>query len=454
MLSFGVMITAEQFSIYTLSDHPQGAGIQRILAAAIQAVEPGEAVRRWAAISGDIMRIGKYDYDLKVIERIYLIGIGKAGPAMTAAMHQILGERVSDGLIVTKTIPVDQTSRLPVIVSGHPIPDERSLLAGEQIFSLLEGVQPSDLVICLISGGGSALVSCPPAGISLADLQTLTSQLLVCGARIDEINTLRRQLDRIKGGGLVQAAAPAQLVSLILSDVVGDPLEAIASGLTVVDPTSRKDALDILEKYQLADKVSSSILDFLKRSSIEEKPVETDFEKVHNLIVGNNLMAAQAALAQARLEGFNTYLLRTDQQGEASEVAHELCNILRWAWKRADPVPPPACIIAGGETTVSLQGDGRGGRNLELALSAVTDLADFPDVMLVTLATDGEDGVTDGAGAVVTGASFARAAALGMHPEEFLKRNDSYTFFSALGDVLKPGPTGTNVNDLTFLFTF
>ncbi len=165
-------------------------------------------------------------------------------------------------------------------------------------------------------------------------------------------------------------------------------------------------------------------------------------------------MAAQAALAQARLEGFNTYLLRTDLQGEAREAAHELCNTLRWAWRRSDPVARPACIIAGGETTVSLQGLGRGGRNLELALSAVTDLADFPDVMLITLATDGEDGVTDGAGAVVTGATFARAAKLGMQPEEFLKRNDSYTFFSAFGDVLKPGPTGTNVNDLTFLFTF
>ena len=454
MLSFGVMITAEDFSTYTLSHHPQGAAIQRILAAAIQAVEPGEAVRRWAALNGDILRIGEYEYDLRKIDRIFLIGIGKAAPAMTAAMHHIIGEKVSGGLIVAKFIPLDHSVNLPMLESGHPIPDERSLLAGEKIFKLLENVQATDLVICLISGGGSALVSCPQLGISLADIQTLNSQLLACGARIDEINTLRRQLDRIKGGGLAQAAAPAQVVSLILSDVVGDPLEAIASGLTVADPTNRKDALEIFEKYQLSDKVPASVLDFLKSDSSEEKPVGSDFEKVHNLIVGNNLMAAQAALSQARQEGFNTYLLRTDLQGEAREVAHELCNTLRWAWHRADPVERPACILAGGETTVSLQGQGCGGRNLELALSAVTDLADFPDVMLVTLATDGEDGVTDGAGAVVTGATFARAATLGMQPEISLKQNDSYTFFSVLDDVLKPGPTGTNVNDMTLLFTF
>ena len=448
------MITAEDFSTHTLSHHPHGAGIQRILAAAIQAVEPGAVVRRRVALSGNLLRIGNNEYDLNTIDRILLIGIGKAAPAMTEAMQLIIGERVSDGVIVTKNIPVDNQLRLPILEAGHPIPDERSILAGDKIFKLLEGVQASDLVICLISGGGSALVSCPHVGISLADIQTLTTQLLACGARIDEINTLRRQLDRIKGGGLAQAAAPAQVVSLILSDVVGDPLAAIASGLTVENPTSGKDALAILEKYQIRDNVPASVLDFLTSSLNEQKPSKAGFEKVHNLIVGNNLQAAQAALTQARLEGFNTNLLCTDLQGEARQVAHELCNTLRWARQRGDPVAPPACILAGGETTVSLRGEGRGGRNLELALSAVTDLADFPDVMLVTLATDGEDGITDGAGAVVIGESFTRAAALGMQPELFLVRNDSYTFFSALEDVLKPGSTGTNVNDLTFLFTF
>ncbi len=448
------MITEEAFSTYTLRHHPHGAGIQRILAAAIQGVEPGAAVRRWVARSGDLLRIGNIEYDLTKIDRILLIGIGKAAPAMTEAMHMVLGERVSGGVIITKTIPDDHSVRLPIFEAGHPIPDERSLLAGEKIFKLLEDLQADDLVICLISGGGSTLVSVPHMGISLGDYQQLTNQLLACGARIDEINTLRRQLDRIKGGGLAQAAKQAQVVSLILSDVVGDPLEAIASGPTVENPTSLKDALAILDKYKLRDKVPGSVLEFLKSCPIEQTPSKTGFEKVHNLIVGNNLLAAQAALDQARREGFNSYLLRTDLQGEARQAGHELCNTLRWAWHKGDPVARPTCILAGGETTVSLQGEGRGGRNLELALSAVTDLADFPNVLLVTLATDGEDGVTDGAGAVVTGESFTRAAALGMQPEVFLARNDSYTFFSALDDVFKPGPTGTNVNDLTFLFTF
>jgi hydroxypyruvate reductase len=449
-----MMIAAEQFSTYSLRNHPHGAGIQRILAAAVQAVEPGAAVRKFVQRSGEKLRIGNRDYDLEKFNRILLIGIGKAAPAMTDALHDVLGERISAGLIVTKYRPVDHSGSLPIFEAGHPIPDERSLFAGEQILSLLEGVEASDLVICLISGGGSALVTCPYPGITLAELQALTAQLLACGARIDEINTLRRQLDRLKGGGLAQAAAPAQLVSLILSDVVGNPLEAIASGPTVADPTTRKDALNILDRYQLRDKVPESILNILAGSPDKLLPEKAGLKNVHNLIVGSNLLAAQAALAQARREGFNTYLMRTDLQGEAREVAHELCNHLRWAWQRADPVPRPACILAGGETTVSLRGDGRGGRNLELALSAVTDLADFPDVMLVTLATDGEDGVTDAAGAVVTGDSFDRAAELGLQPEAYLARNDSYPFFSALEDLLKPGPTGTNVNDLTFLFTF
>jgi len=454
MLSFEVMITAEKFSTHSFRNNPHGPGIQRILAAAVQAVEPGAAVRKFVQRSGKKLRIGNLEYDLEKIKRILLIGIGKAAPAMTIALQDLLGDRVCAGLIVTKYRPGGYSGSLTIQEAGHPIPDERSLLAGEQILSLLEGLDASDLVICLISGGGSALVTCPQVGISLEDIQVLTAQLLTCGARIDEINTLRRQLDRIKGGGLALAAAPAQLVSLIMSDVVGNPLEAIASGPTVANPTTRADALNILDKYQLRDKVPESILNILVSNLDKLLPGKADFEKVHNLIVGSNLLAAQAALAQARLEGFNTYLLRTDLQGEAREVAHELCTHLRWAWQRADPVPHPACILAGGETTVSLRGDGRGGRNLELALSAVTDLADFPDVMLVTLATDGEDGVTDAAGAVVTGDSFARAAELGLQPESYLERNDSYPFFSALDDLLKPGETGTNVNDLTFLFTF
>jgi glycerate 2-kinase len=448
------MLTSEQFYTHSIRNLPEGSGIARILAAAIQAVEPGAAVRKACQLKEDKLLIGERTFELEKFKRIFLIGIGKAALTMTASAQTILGDRVSSGLIVTKKSSTPYSMNLPVLLTGHPIPDKRSLDAGQQIFALLDGLAESDLVIFLISGGGSALVTFPYPGISLQDMQILTAQLLACGARVDEINTLRRQLDQVKGGGLARRAAPASQISLILSDVVGNPLEAIASGPTVPDPTSRVDALNILKKYQLMDMVPESIKLVLESKTGDYPGDKVRFEKDLTLIIGSNLMAAQAALEQARLEGFNSYLLRNDLQGEAREVAHDLSTHLRWAWQRGDPVPRPACIIAGGETTVSLKGNGRGGRNQELALSAVTDLAGFPDVMLITLATDGEDGVTDAAGAVVTGDSYARAVSLGMHPGDFLVRNDSYPFFQALDDLIKIGSTGTNVNDLTFLLTF
>jgi hydroxypyruvate reductase len=271
---------------------------------------------------------------------------------------------------------------------------------------------------------------------------------------VDEINTLRRRLDRIKGGGVAQLSNGATIVNLILSDVVGNPLEAIASGPTAPDPSTRQDALSILAKYRMENQLPLTINHALLSSPETPKPGDPLFERVQNAIVGSNLSAAQAALKQAEEEGFHPYLLRADLQGEARDAAFELATYLRQTRQTGDPVPPPACIVAGGETTVTLRGDGKGGRNSELALAAVTELADFPGVMLVTLATDGEDGPTDAAGAVVTGEAYRRARSLGMNPTGYLGRNDSYSFFEALGDLLKPGPTGTNVNDLTFLFTF
>jgi hydroxypyruvate reductase len=234
--------------------------------------------------------------------------------------------------------------------------------------------------------------------------------------------------------------------------VVGNPLEAIASGPTAPDPATRAQALSLLEKYGLRGKIPASISTILEQAPETPKPGDPLFVRVQNVIVGSGLLAAQAALAQAGTEGFNPYLLRIDLQGEARQVAFELATILRQAKRTGDPVPRPACIVAGGETTVTLHGKGKGGRNTELALAAVTELADFPGVMLVTLATDGEDGPTDAAGAVVTGESFRQAVENNLHPDDFLARNDSYSFFSALDDLLKPGPTGTNVNDLAFLF--
>ncbi len=441
-------------SASSLRAAPEGESITRILAAAIAAVEPEAAVRRFLRRDGDTLTISGRTYDLKSFRRVALLGIGKASVAMSEALAEILGDRLLAGLVIPKYTSTIHHSQLTVFPGGHPVPDERSLLAGTKAIELVSSLGPDDLLFCLISGGGSALVTAPVDGVSLADMQALTSALLACGARVDEINTLRRRLDKIKGGGIAKMANGATIVSLILSDVAGDPLEAIASGPTTPDPTSCLDALAILTKYNLENQIPLTINHALRSSPETSKSGNPIFEKVQNVIVGSNLLAAQAALAQAETEGFHPYLLRTDLQGEARDAAFELATFLRQAKLTGSPVPAPACIVAGGETTVKVKGNGKGGRNTELALAAVSELADFPGVMLVALATDGEDGPTDAAGAVVTGETFRRAAGLGLHPGDFLERNDSYSFFDKLGDLLKPGPTGTNANDLVFLFVF
>jgi len=448
------MFSAESFWTSSLRLAPEGARITRILSAAITAVDPGAAVGRFVRREGDLLTISGRAYELQLFRRVVLLGIGKASVAMSDALREILGDRFSGGLVISKRTIPGSRSPTNVLIGGHPIPNESSLEAGQKTIELVSSLGSDDLLFCLISGGGSSLVVAPAEGISLADIQILTSTLLACGARIDEINTLRRRLDLVKGGGIVKMANGATIISLILSDVVGNPLEAISSGPTATDPATRADALSILAKYKLEDDIPISILRTLKTSPETPKPGDPIFEKVQNVIVGSNLLAAQAALTQAEAEGFHPYLLRTDLQGEARQAAFELATWLRQAKLTGNPFPGPACILVGGETTVTLKGNGMGGRNTELALAAVSELADFPGVMMVTLATDGEDGPTEAAGAVVTGETFHRAERLDLHPGHFLERNDSYSFFSALDDLLKPGSTGTNVNDLVFLFIF
>ncbi len=446
------MISAESLSTHTLRGLPQGAAISRILAAALNAADPGEAVRRHVRRDGRRLSVAGNEYDLDSFRRVFLLGLGKASAAMSSALAEILEGRLDGGLVIAKHAPDDLQLPFEILVGGHPVPDERSLEAGRKAIELVSSLAPDDLLFCLISGGGSALAAAPVEGVSLADLQALTGQLLACGARIDEVNALRRRLEQIKGGGLASRTHGAGVVSLILSDVVGNPLEAIASGPTAPDPTTQADALAILDKYSLKKKIPAGILLALKAGPETPKPGEPVFSRVRNVIVGSNLQAAQAALKQAEQEGLHPYLLRTDLQGEARQAAFELATFLRQARQTGQPVPAPACLVAGGETTVTLRGDGRGGRNTELALAAVTELAGYPGVLLAALATDGEDGPTDAAGAVVTGETFRRAGGLRLSPGEYLARNDSYSFFAALDDLLKPGPTGTNVNDLIFLF--
>ena len=448
-------VDVNRFATHSLKD-PR---VLRILSAALDAVDPYQAVQKHLPhIDG----------------RVYGLAIGKAAIPMMDALAARLP--LSGGLAVTKfasglsphlhlrQVQVStslRTSRklYTVIEGGHPIPDMRSLYAGQRVLEFVSSLHEDDTLVCLISGGGSALVTAPYEGISLEDMQSLTALLLSSGARIDEINTLRRHLDRVKGGGLARATK-AKIVSLILSDVIGNPVEAIASGPTAPDPTTGEDALAILRGYGLEKQVPDSILDNLLGAPSQVHAAEDGggsiSAHVQNIIIGDNGLAARAALEQAKSEGFHAEILTNELLGEAREVGSELAHHLRIS---ISGKTRPFCLIAGGETTVTLRhssgqaikGGGKGGRNQELALAAVNELAGLKDVLLIALATDGDDGPTDAAGAVVTGDSARRAESLGLRAADHLSRNDAYPFFDALGDLLKTGPSGTNVNDLVFL---
>jgi glycerate 2-kinase len=446
-----------RFATHSLTD-PR---VMRILSAALDAVEPAGVVRRYLT-----------EHPLNNEGRIFGLGIGKAAVPMLDALAGLYA--LEDGLAVTKYASHGTSRGVTVMEGGHPVPDARSLAAGERVLEFASRMEAGDLLVCLISGGGSALVSAPHASVELKDMQSLTSELLASGARIDEINTLRRHLDRVKGGGLLRVATNGRVISLVLSDVVGNPLEAIASGPSAPDPSTRADALSILAKYHLEHVVPKAILDALHSAPETLKVDDPVFDRVQNVIVGDNALAAQAAKSQAEREGFTAEILTTELQGEARIVGQELAQRLRTAGLIR---PRPFCLIAGGETTVTLTpllsphrngeknskitygGDrgkvgGKGGRNQELALAAVDALTGIEKIMLVSFATDGDDGPTDAAGAVVTGESAQRAESLGLAASDHLSRNDAYPFFETLGDLLKPGYTGTNVNDLVFLIAF
>ncbi len=424
---------AHRFATHSLTD-PR---VLRILSAALEAVDPYSAVKRHLP---------------KFTGAVHGLGIGKASIPMLTALAEAIP--LSSALAISKHASQSSRSLFAVIEGGHPIPNEDSLRAGKAALEFVSSLNENDTLVCLISGGGSALMTAPHEGISLEDMQTLTTLLLSCGARIDEINTLRRRLDRVKGGGLARATK-AKIISLILSDVIGNPLEAIASGPTVPDPTTRADALKIIEKY-FSDQTTESrrhretLISVTRclRGSKQPEINDYDYLRAQNIIVGDNELAAQAALEQAKREGFDSEVLTSELQGEAREVGKELAKRLR---DEISKRPRSFCLIAGGETTVTIRGDGKGGRNQELALAAVDELRDVENIMLISLATDGEDGPTDAAGAVVTGKSARRAERLGLRAADHLSRNDAYPFFDALGDLIRTGPTGTNVNDLVFL---
>ena len=387
--------------------------------------------------------------DLSRFRNIYVVGAGKAGASMAAAAERVLGRRITAGLVNVKHGHVAKLRRIELNECGHPIPDRKGVAGAERIAQMAQQAQRGDLVVCLISGGASALLPLPPAPITLAQIQKLTHLLLACGADIHEINATRKHLSQIQGGQLARMASPAAVESLLLSDVIGDDPGVIGSGPTAADATTFKTVAAILEKYGLAKRVPRAIRDRIEqgvRGEIKETPKPDDplFRRVRVAIVGSNRLALAAAKRRAREFGFHPLVLSSEIQGEARQIARVHAAIAHELARTGQPVRPPVCVISGGETTVTLKGRGKGGRNQEFALAAAIDVAGLPDTVILSAGTDGSDGPTDAAGAIVDGDTLRRKP----DARRFLDNNDSYHYFAALGDLIKTGPTLTNVMDV------
>jgi hydroxypyruvate reductase len=438
------------------------APILTVLDAALAAVDPYAATRDFLKRDGDTLFAGDRTYNLAALQRVFVLGAGKAGAPMAQAVESVLSDRIHAGHVVVKTGHTAPTTQVTLAEASHPRPDAAGVAAGRRILALVEEAGPNDLVIALLSGGGSALLVGPAPGITLGDLQALTDALLASGATIQEVNCLRKHCESLKGGQLARAAAPATLLTLALSDVVGSPLDVIASGPTVPDATTWDDAWTIVRRYALTDRLPESIVRRLRAGLAGEipdtpKPGDPLFDRTHTVVVADNRVAALAAQQRAAELGYATLLLTTYLEGEAAQVGRVAVALGREIQASAAPLAPPACVILGGETTVTLgTSPGRGGRNQELALSAALAL-DGNDgindgITVVSLATDGTDGPTDSAGGIADGATAARGRALGLDPEHHLRSHDAYPFLQATHDLLLTGPTQTNVNDLVFVF--
>ncbi|MDM8522697.1 glycerate kinase [Desulfococcaceae bacterium HSG8] len=427
-----------------------------IFQAGLKAVEPGAAIRRYCRPEGETLFIKNIPYDLSRFRKLFLIGAGKASAPMAKALEDMVGEKIAGGIVNVKYGHVDELRRVRLSEGGHPVPDENGEKGAQAIYNLVKQARKDDLILCVISGGGSALLPLPFRGITLKDKQDTANVLLACGATIHEINAIRKHMSVLKGGGLAQAAAPAALVSLILSDVVGDDTDVIASGPTVPDTSTFRDCLAILEKYKIADRVPASVLRHIREGragNVPETPKKGAriFDNTQNVIIGNNADAIIAAKQKAETLGYTSLILSSMIEGETKHIAKVHSAIAREVLKTGHPVPAPACILSGGETTVTITGKGLGGRNQEFALWAASDIAGRENIVVFSGGTDGNDGPTDAAGAVADNCTVERARAIGVEPVQFLSNNDSYHFFEKLGDLLITGPTNTNVMDIRIM---
>lgn len=428
----------------------------QIFRAALGAADPIEAILRHVRLDGDSLVAGKRRYRLADYDRVLVVGAGKAGAAMGRALERLLGRRISGGWINVKYGHVAPLRRIQLHECGHPVPDAAGVEGARRIATLAAEAGERDLLFCVISGGASALMPLPAEPITLEEKQETTRLLLASGASIHEMNAVRKHLSRIKGGQLARLAWPATLVSLLLSDVIGDDLDVIGSGPTAPDSSTFAQAKALLEKYAIWDRVPASVRERIEQGvagAIEEtpKPGAPEFSRTQNLVVGSNRLAVDAAAKKARELGYRTMVLSTFVEGETRDVARVHAAILKEIRASARPLRPPACVISGGETTVTLRGEGLGGRNQEFVLAAAIDLDGYEKIVVLSGGTDGTDGPTDAAGAVADGETLARARRKGLDAVRSLADNDSYHFFEALGDLLKTGPTHTNVMDVRIL---
>lgn len=429
--------------------------------AALSAADPYRAVIRALRVEGNTLTAGGSVYDLGVFDRVVVIGAGKATASMAAAVEDVLGDRIDQGVVVVKYGHTGKCRKIEQVEAAHPVPDEAGVQGTVRILDLARRADEKTLVICLLSGGGSSLLVAPLSGVTLEDKQRTTDLLLRAGATIDELNAVRKHLSAVKGGRLAQIAHPATVVTLILSDVIGDRLDVIASGPTASDSSTFSGAAAVIEKYRLTTAIPSQVASFLERGKAGQEPEtvksgDAGFLRTRNVIVGSSAQALAAAREKATALGWRPETVTAELRGEARDAARFLAQT---ALRVRDDMKSGErrCLLSGGETTVTVMGNGKGGRNQELALAFALEIMGMDGITLLSAGTDGTDGPTDAAGAVVDGSVANKARELGIHPETYLGNNDSYAFFqifdSHTGEKhhVKTGPTGTNVMDLQIL---
>jgi len=406
-------------------------------------------------VRGNALTVGTLSLKLSDFRRVLVIGGGKTTSGMALETERILDRWLTGGSvnIPAYTNPWPKSSRIEFNPATHPVPSQQGCQGVRNMLKLVGQPSRDDLVICLISGGGSALMPLPAKGLRLSDKQKTTHLLLKSGARIDEINTVRKHLSEIKGGRLAEKLYPATVVSLIVSDVVGDRLDSIASGPTVPDSTTYSDAYNVLKEHKLWDRIPRLVRNHIREGRngrLPETPKEGSkiFKRVHNFLIGNNTESCKAAARALERRGYRTLILSTRIQGEASEVGKVISAIASSIREKQLPITAPAAIVAGGETTVTVHGKGSGGRNQELALSAAMSIRGLPRTLVSSIGTDGIDGPTMAAGAVADGSTVERALRRGLDPDTYLRENNSHEYFKKLKDLIVTGPTGTNVNDI------